>query len=78
MKTPEELNALKNEVETLNKKLAELTEEELTQVSGGVPGFVVKHNLPDCEANDLIPMEKHLGDNSEEDEKRPRTDKILR
>ena len=35
MKTKEELNALKEEVETLNKKLAELTEEELTQVSGG-------------------------------------------
>ena len=36
MKTKEELNALKEEVETLNKKLAELTEEELSQVSGGV------------------------------------------
>ena len=35
MKTKEELNALKEEVETLNKKLAELTEEELAQVSGG-------------------------------------------
>ena len=36
MKTLEELNALKNEVETLNKKLAELSDEELEQVSGGV------------------------------------------
>ena len=35
MKTKEELNALKVEVETVNKKLAELTEEELAQVSGG-------------------------------------------
>ena len=35
MKTKEELNALKEEVETLNKKLAELTEEELNQVTGG-------------------------------------------
>ena len=35
MKTKEELNALKEEVETLNKKLRELTEEELAQVSGG-------------------------------------------
>ena len=34
-KTQEELNALKEEVETLNKKLAELTEEELAQVTGG-------------------------------------------
>ena len=36
MKTKEELNALKEEVETLNKKLHELTDEELAQVSGGV------------------------------------------
>ena len=35
MKTKEELNALKNEVEALNKKLAELNEEELAQVTGG-------------------------------------------
>ena len=35
MKTKEELNALKNEVETLKKNLAELTEEELAQVVGG-------------------------------------------
>ena len=38
MKTPEELNALKNEVEALNKKLAELTDEELAQVTGGGGG----------------------------------------
>lgn len=36
MKTKEELNALKNEVEALNKKLAELTDEELKQVIGGI------------------------------------------
>ena len=42
MKTKEELNALKEEVETLNKKLAELTEEELAQVSG----CVVPHGIP--------------------------------
>ena len=36
MKTKEELNALKEEVEILNKKLHELTDEELAQVSGGV------------------------------------------
>ena len=36
MKTAEELIALKEEVETLSKKLAELTEEELAQVSGGM------------------------------------------
>ena len=35
MKTKEELNALKEEAETLNKKLCELTDEELEQVLGG-------------------------------------------
>ena len=35
MKTKEELNKLKDEFEALNKKLAELTEDELEQVSGG-------------------------------------------
>ena len=35
MKTKEELNALKEEVETVRRKLAELTEEELEQVVGG-------------------------------------------
>ena len=40
MKTKEELNVLREEVETLNKKLAELSGEELAQVSGGwVPDF---------------------------------------
>lgn len=36
MKTTEELSALKEEVEALNRKLSELTEEELAQVIGGV------------------------------------------
>ena len=35
MKSKEELNALKEEVETLSKKLHELTDEELEKVSGG-------------------------------------------
>ena len=35
MKTQEELNTIKEEVETLNKKIQELTEEELKQVCGG-------------------------------------------
>ena len=39
-KTQEELNKLKDEFEVLNKKLAELTDEELKQVSGGLgPSF---------------------------------------
>ncbi len=36
MKTKEELDALKEEVEAVNEKLAELTEEEIAQVTGGV------------------------------------------
>ena len=44
MKTKEELTALKEEVETLNKKLAELTDEELAQVSGGATGTVKAFN----------------------------------
>ena len=34
-KTQEELNALKEEVETVNRKLADLSKEELEQVAGG-------------------------------------------
>ena len=41
MKTKEELNALKEEVAALNRKLAELSEEELKQVAGGEMDFVI-------------------------------------
>ena len=34
-KTKEELNALKKELEDLNEKCRELTEEEMEQVTGG-------------------------------------------
>ena len=40
MKTKEELNALKEKVEALNKKLAELSEDELKQVVAGASGCV--------------------------------------
>ena len=39
MKTKEELSALKEEVETMSKKLHELTDEELKQVVGGFTIF---------------------------------------
>lgn len=42
MKTKEELNALKNEVSAVNKKLAELSEGELGTVTGGAEGFELK------------------------------------
>ncbi len=41
MKTKEELNALKLEVEKVSGKLGELTDEELEQVTGGVPLTVI-------------------------------------
>ena len=42
MKSKEKLNALKEEVESLNNKLAGLTEEELKKVSGaGTTSFYV-------------------------------------
>ena len=34
-KTKEELNAIEEEIETVNSKLQELTEEELKQITGG-------------------------------------------
>ena len=38
-KTQEELNALKEEVEAVSRKLHELTDEELEQVTGGYEIF---------------------------------------
>ena len=56
MKTKEELNALKEEVETLNKKLHELTEKELSQISGGVVpiDFYLKHDFVAPAAPEVI------------------------
>ena len=44
MKSPEELNAIKAELEALNEKLASLTEEELAQVAGGEDTDEHRHN----------------------------------
>lgn len=44
MKTKEELSSPKMKVETLNMKHEELTEDELSQVTGGA--MTVKHNAP--------------------------------
>ena len=49
MKTKEELNALKEEFKALNEKLNELTEEELTQVNGGM-GMKVSPGHKPCRA----------------------------
>ena len=54
MKTKEELNAMKEEVETVNKKLHELTDEELAQVSGGVLPPSTSGTTLSCPASDLL------------------------
>ena len=47
MKTKEELNVLKNEVEALNAKLGELTDDEMEQVIGGIDEsrMLGRHNI---------------------------------
>ena len=55
MKTKEELNALKEEVETVNKKLHELTEEELAQVTGGVDGLLNVDVVPTAPDSSVYP-----------------------
>lgn len=42
MKTKKELNALKEEVKALQKKLSELSEEELKQVAGGNTAHIIE------------------------------------
>ena len=58
MKTKDELDALKKETEALNKKLSELTEDELLQVTGGItlpePSFRPKR--------DPLPYEEYGSD----------------
>ena len=43
MKTAEELNTLKEQVNTLSAKLRELIDEELSEVTGGVPLVGLKY-----------------------------------
>ena len=47
MKTVEELSAIKKEVEKLNKKLSELTKDELKEVTGGVGRHNIRYNIDD-------------------------------
>ena len=43
MKSKEELNKIKKEVEAVNEKLAELTPEEIAQVTGGMREVIEIH-----------------------------------
>ena len=58
MKTQEELQTLKSQVEELSKKLAELTDEELAQVSGGVlpDGGKIVFGLSGFESIGIVPV----------------------
>ena len=56
MHTKEELNTQKEEAETLNKKLRELTEEEAAQVSGGTNTYIRKCINSSC-ANYMVEIE---------------------
>ena len=53
MKTKEELNALKEEIEIVSKKLSELNENELEEVTGGL------EPAPFLPANELSPSMYH-------------------
>ena len=64
MKTKEELSALKEEVETLNKKLAELNEDELKQVFGGASGCVDSlRSTQECD--EFLPLFPRVPDDPE-------------
>ena len=58
MKTTEELNIIKEEIEMLNGKLAELTDEELEQVTGGYNEYsrflICEQILDDCSVKQKI------------------------
>lgn len=54
MKTKEELSALREEVEALNKKLADLPEEELAFVAGG-DNVDPSVSIPPVDPGKLIP-----------------------
>ena len=59
MKTKEELDVLKKDVEALNQKLAELNEEELKQVIGATAGPLVMsrgHFIEGSVVNDFTPI----------------------
>ena len=46
MKSKEELNALKEEFETVSRKLSALSDEELAQVSGGGDDELDENGMP--------------------------------
>ncbi len=64
MKTQEELEQIKEEYKNLNKKLAELTEDELLQVVGGGPYGIREENSEESHRSFWPFCDGNLGDNS--------------
>ncbi len=64
MKTKEELNKLKDEYSELNKKLSELTEDELPQVVGGGPYGIGEENSEESHRSFWPFCDGNLGYNS--------------
>ena len=60
-KTENELNEIKEEIETLNQKLSELSEEELNEVTGGVRISPVFVGLPLAEATASVQIAEFIG-----------------
>ncbi len=60
MKTEEELKVLKKEVEAVKGKLAELTDDELEQVSGGVKLGLSNSKKPGIDS--LRPLDRRDGE----------------
>lgn len=52
MKTKDELNAIKAEVEALNAKLGQLTDKELEQVTAGMKIVVIKTSQESSNTSD--------------------------
>ena len=61
MKTKEELNALREEVDNLNAQLKELTESEMEQVIGGIAIKSPKLISPLLRLNNAEPGSERIG-----------------
>ncbi len=78
MKTKEELSALKEEYENMNKKLAELNEDELKQVTGGTyPSPKVVEDYPFDAYRERVIIRSHAGDHADIDTRKDLYENII-
>lgn len=78
MKTKEELKALKEEVENLSKKLAELTELELKDVVGGTyPSPKVIEDYSFDAYRERVIIRSHTGDHADIDTRKDLYENII-